>query len=77
MSIYLFITHPDQPSNNFSGTSAHDGVGDLGCWDPGILKDGVGVKPDLPRRGLCVSQEALAEMSFQVSAQSLQSQVLG
>lgn len=77
MSIYLFITHPNQPSNNFSGTSAHDGVGDLGCWDSGVLEDGVGVKPDLPKSGLCVSQGALDEMSFQVSAQPLQRQVLG
>lgn len=53
----MSITHPDQPSNNFNGAGAHGGVGDLGYRDPGILEDGVGVKPDLPRRVLSMSRE--------------------
>lgn len=57
MSICLALTHPDQPSHDLDGAGAHGGVGDLGHGDPGVLKDGVGVKPDLPRRGHSVSWE--------------------
>lgn len=55
MSICLSLTHPDQPGNDLNGAGAHGGVGDLGRGDPGVLKNGVGVKPDLPRRGHSMS----------------------
>lgn len=55
MSICPSTTHPDQPGNDLDGAGAHGGVGDLGHGDPSVLEDGVGVKPDLPRRGHSMS----------------------
>lgn len=69
-SICPSATHPDQPCHDLDGAGAHGGVGDLGPGDARVLKDGVGVKPDLSGTGLGVSRGAPEEgaTSCQVSA---------
>ena len=43
-------THPQYPGDDLDGAGSHRGVLDLLHGDPGVLKDVVGVEPDLERK---------------------------
>ena len=42
-----FWAYPNECSNNLYNSSSCCGVGDLWSWDPCILKDIIGIEPDL------------------------------
>lgn len=45
----LMKTHPNEACNDLYSSSSYSGVLDLRGWDSSVLKDVVGVKPDLGR----------------------------